>query len=80
MAGVIKASPILLQNHLLLAAITDFAYNLGIGRYRASTLKKRVDADDLEGAATELRKWVYGGGKKLKGLVLRREDEIALFV
>lgn len=80
MAGVLKASPILLQNQLLLAAITDFAYNLGLGRYRASTLKKRVDADDLEEVATELRKWVYGGGKKLKGLVLRREDEIALFL
>jgi lysozyme len=80
MAGVLKASPILLQNTQLLAAITDFAYNLGTARYRASTLKRRVDANDLEGCAIELRKWVYGGGKKLRGLVLRREDEIALFV
>jgi lysozyme len=80
MAGVLRASPILLQNTQLLAAITDFAYNLGTARYRASTLKRRVDANDLEGCATELRKWVYGGGKKLRGLVLRREDEIALFL
>lgn len=77
--GVLKASPSLINNPELLAAITDFAYNLGVARYRASTLRKRVDTGDLEGCATELRKWVYGGGKKLRGLVLRREDEIALF-
>lgn len=78
--GVLKASPSLITNIELLAAITDFAYNLGVARYRASTLRKRVDAGDIEGCATELRKWVYGGGKKLRGLVLRREDEIALFL
>lgn len=78
--GVLKASPTLVQNPYLLAAITSFAYNLGTARYRASTLRRRVDANDLEGCATELRKWVYGGGKKLRGLVLRREDEIALFL
>lgn len=78
--GVLRASPSLITNPDLLAAITDFAYNLGVARYRASTLRKRVDAGDLDGCATELRKWVYGGGKKLRGLVLRREDEIALFM
>ena len=78
--GVLKASPSLINNPQLLAAITDFAYNLGVARYRASTLRKRVDTEDLGGCAAELRKWVYGGGKKLRGLVLRREDEIALFL
>lgn len=80
MAGVLRASPTLIKDPQLLAAITDFAYNLGVARYRASTLRRRVDAEDYEGIATELRKWVFGGGKKLRGLVLRREDEIALFV
>jgi lysozyme len=78
--GVLKASPTLINNLELLAAITDFSYNLGVARYRASTLRKRVDVGDIEGCATELRKWVYGGGKRLRGLVLRREDEIALFL
>lgn len=76
MAGVLKASPTLIANPNALGAITDFAYNLGVARYRASTLKKRIDAGDLEGAATELKKWVYGGGKKLPGLVRRRDAEI----
>jgi lysozyme len=78
MAGVLKASPILIANKRLLAAITDFAYNLGVGRYRASTLKRRVDANDLLGVETELKKWVRGGGKVLPGLVKRRQAEIDL--
>lgn len=61
-----------------LCAIADFSYNLGIGRLKASTLRKRINAGDFDGAATELRKWVNGGGRKLPGLVLRREAEIAL--
>ena len=79
MAGVLKASPILITNQRLLAAITDFAYNLGVGRYRASTLKRRVDSNDLLGVETELRKWVRGGGRVLPGLVKRRQAEIDLF-
>jgi lysozyme len=78
MTGVLKASPILIANERLLAAITDFAYNLGVGRYRASTLKRRVDSNDLLGVETELRKWVRGGGKTLPGLVKRRQAEIDL--
>jgi lysozyme len=78
MTGVLKASPILIANEGLLAAITDFAYNLGVGRYRASTLKRRVDSNDLLGVETELRKWTKGGGKVLPGLVKRRQAEIDL--
>lgn len=80
MRGVLRASPTLINNHKLLAAITDFAYNLGVARYRASTLRRRVDEGDLEGCAFELRKWVNGGGRRLNGLVRRREAEIALFL
>jgi lysozyme len=78
MTGVLKASPILIANERLLAAITDFAYNLGVGRYRASTLKRRVDSNDLLGVETELKKWTKGGGKTLPGLVKRRQAEIDL--
>ena len=61
-----------------LAAIADFAYNLGLGRLKASTLRRRLNEGDMEGAKVELRKWVNGGGRKLPGLVLRREAEAAL--
>lgn len=61
-----------------LGAITDFVFNLGIGRYKASTLRRKINADEWDDVPAELRKWVYGGGKKLPGLILRREAEIVL--
>lgn len=61
-----------------LAALIDFTFNLGSGNLRASTLRKRVNAGDWDAVPTELRKWVRGGGRVLRGLVLRREAEITL--
>jgi lysozyme len=61
-----------------LAAIVDFTFNLGGGRLQTSTLRRRVNQRDWEAAATELRRWVYGGGKVLSGLVARREAEALL--
>lgn len=61
-----------------LGAIADFSYNLGATRLAGSTLRRRINAGDMEGAAYELTKWVYAGGKKLHGLVLRREAEAKL--
>jgi lysozyme len=63
-----------------LAAIVDFTFNLGAGRLQTSTLQRRVNQRDWEAAATELRRWVYGGGKVLPGLVMRREAEVTLLV
>lgn len=60
-----------------LCAIADFAYNLGLARLRASTLRRKLNAEDFEAAKDELRKWVNGGGRKLPGLVIRREAEAA---
>ncbi len=71
----VKASPVLALYPEAHEAIADFCFNLGTGRYKASTLKKRVDAEDWDGACEEIVKWVYGGGRRLRGLVLRREAE-----
>jgi lysozyme len=60
------------------AAIIDFTFNLGEGRLAASTLRRRIMEDDMEGAKVELMKWVIGGGRKLRGLELRRAAECAL--
>ena len=78
MAGVLAASPILRDYPNALGALGSFAYNLGVPRYRASTLRKRVAEQDWEGARVELLKWVRGGGKILPGLVRRRRAEAAL--
>ena len=61
-----------------LAAIVDFTFNLGAGRLQTSTLRRRINQQDWSSAALELRRWVYGGGRVLPGLVLRREAEIQL--
>jgi len=61
-----------------LAAIVDFTFNLGAGRLQTSTLRRRINQRDWTVAASELRRWVYGGGKVLPGLVTRREAEATL--
>lgn len=61
-----------------LAAITDFAFNLGLGRLKASTLRRKINAGDWEAVPGELRKWTRGGNRVLRGLVARREAEILL--
>ena len=61
-----------------LAAIVDFTFNLGAGRLQTSTLRRRVNQRDWIAASQELRRWVYGGGKVLPGLVSRREAEVLL--
>lgn len=60
------------------AALVDFAYNLGEGNLKASTLRRKVNARDWPAAQRELRKWVRGGGRVLPGLVLRREAEATM--
>lgn len=76
--GVLKASPHLAAYPKVLGALGDFAYNLGVPRYRASTLRRKIAECDWEGAKDELMKWVRGGGRVLPGLVRRRRVESAL--
>ena len=61
-------------------ALTSFAFNLGNGALQASTLRKKVNREDYEGAADEFPRWVFAGGRKLNGLVKRRYAERALFL
>ena len=61
-----------------LAAIVDFTFNLGAGRLQTSTLRRRVNQRDWSAAEQELRRWVYGGGRALPGLIARRDAEAAL--
>jgi lysozyme len=63
-----------------LAAIVDFTFNLGAGRLQTSTLRRRINQRDWVAAEQELRRWVYGGGKVLPGLVVRREAELDMLL
>lgn len=71
-------SPVLYFDSDKHSAIADFCFNLGTTRYKASTLRRKVNAGDWEGAQEELQKWVWGGGKKLPGLIARRKAEALL--
>lgn len=77
-AGILKASPNLIKHPRVLAAAIDFAYNLGVSRYRASTLRKRLEAEDWDGARVQLMRWTKAGGRELPGLVRRRKAEAGL--
>lgn len=61
------------------AALEDFAYNLGCGALRGSTLLRKLNSGDYSGAAEEFDKWDHAGGKELAGLLRRRQAETALF-
>lgn len=76
--GVLAASPVLLKHPARLAAITDFAYNLGVAAYRGSTLRRRIEAQDIDGAVEQIQRWNRAGGRVLRGLVLRRQAEAKL--
>lgn len=78
--ATLRYCPVLAQEpESRLAAIVDFTFNLGVGRLQASTLRRRINQCQWPSAAKELRRWVYGGGKVLPGLVARREKEALLF-
>lgn len=64
----------------LLAAIIDFTYNLGTSRLCASTLRRRINAGAWADIPAELRKWVNVGGRRSRGLTLRREAEVSMVV
>lgn len=60
------------------AAFVSFVYNAGIGNFKKSTMLRYINAGEIVRACHELPKWVYAKGKKLKGLVNRRQAEMQL--
>lgn len=60
-------------------ALVSFAYNCGEGNLGKSTLLKKVNRGDFDGAAEEFAKWNKGGGRVLPGLTRRRASEALLF-
>ena len=61
-------------------ALVSFIFNLGVGNFNSSTLKKKIiaKASNAEIAA-EFKKWTRAGGKVMPGLVKRRAEEAALW-
>ena len=61
-------------------ALVSWTLNLGEGNLAKSTMLKRINAGQCYAAADEMLKWVYAGGKRLKGLETRRAEERFMFI
>ena len=59
-------------------SLTDFVYNVGSGHYEHSDVRKCALAGDWPGVKAHLLDWESAGGKRLGGLVTRREGEAAM--
>ena len=63
-----------------IGALTSFAYNIGIGNLKSSTLLKKINADpDDPTIQQEFEKWDHAGGVVLPGLLKRRKSEAYLY-
>ena len=56
-------------------ALVSFTFNLGGGALQRSTLRRKVNREEHADVPAELMKWVWAGGRKLKGLAKRRKAE-----
>lgn len=60
-------------------ALVSFTFNVGSQNLRTSTLLSKLNRRDYDGASREFPRWVYAGGRELRGLVERRNKEQLLF-
>ncbi len=60
-------------------ALGSFTFNLGAGALQRSTLRRKVNREEHDVVPDEFRRWVWAGGRRLKGLMRRREVEATLY-
>lgn len=60
-------------------ALVSFTFNLGSGALQRSTLRRKVNREEHADVPPEFMRWVWAGGRKLRGLIRRREAEAALY-
>lgn len=73
--GVLRCSPHLLWHPMQLAATIVFAFNVGIGAYCNSSIRKAFDRGDFIAGCNALTLYNRAGGMVVQGLVNRRADE-----
>jgi lysozyme len=76
--GVLKIVEVPLTDYQE-AALVSLAYNIGLTRFKDSTLLKELNRGDYEGAAQQFKMWRRDNGKIVSGLVRRRVSEERLF-
>jgi len=78
--GVARLCPASVGNQNHFDALVSFSFNVGLGNLQNSGLRFKYNRGEFEYAANEFLKWTKAGGKELKGLVNRRQDERNLFL
>ena len=78
--GVLRYCPTAGTRQAWLDSLVSFSFNVGLGTLQRSTLRQKHNRGDYAGAADELLKYSFAGGKVLKGLLNRRKDERALYL
>ena len=78
-SGVARMCPAATGSQGRFDALVSFSFNVGLGTLQRSTLRAKFNRGDFAGAAQEFLKFTRGGGKVLKGLVNRRNDEVAMY-
>ena len=61
-------------------ALVSFTFNLGSGALQRSTLRRKVNREEHDEVPEQLMRWVWAGGRKLKGLTRRRAAEVQLYL
>ena len=61
-------------------ALVSLAYNIGEKAFTGSTLVKRLNEGNYKAAADQFLVWVNAGGKRMQGLVNRRNKEREVFL
>lgn len=61
-------------------AMVSFCFNIGIMGFKQSSAKTRINQGNLQDVPARMRLWNKAGGKVLKGLINRRENEIKLWL
>jgi len=83
--AVVRLCPELLADAMItgnwsrFSAIVDWVYNLGAGNLQISTLRRKIKEHKWDECDAEIRKWNKAAGMVLRGLTLRREDEVRVW-
>jgi lysozyme len=77
--AVAKAVTILISDNQY-SALVLLCFNIGPKGFKSSTVLKRTNLGDFNGAAKAFAMWNKAGGKVSKGLTTRRAAEAALFL
>lgn len=78
--AVLIACPALADYPNRLAACISLAYNIGTGAFASSSVARHINKGDYRAAADAFLLWVHAGGRKLEGLVKRRQAERNVFL